>query len=73
MTDYSNELEQTIQEALCALVKPDTEESVLFIQEVARTAAEAASDLFSELLESVGHLQETVRRLSHLDTGTDNS
>lgn len=64
MSEYRNELFEAIHEALCGLVKPDTAESVLFIQEVSHRASEAAAGVFLDLLESVGHLQETVKRLS---------
>ena len=65
-----NELLNTIHKALRDRIAPDTSDSLLFVQEVAQTAAEAAQKVVEELLEANRHLQETVRRLSRVDTGT---
>lgn len=59
-----DELYEGIYEALAALVKPDTETSRLFLQEVSQIAAEAAKSHMESLQEAVAYLQDTVRLYS---------
>lgn len=65
-----NELFDSIREALEGSLRPATPDEHTFVLEVAVLASKAASEHAKDLNEAISHLQETVKRLSKLDTGT---
>lgn len=66
----NSEMYDVILNAIRERIFPADSAEELFCHELATIAASAAEQYTSDLLEAVGHLQETVKRLSHVDTGT---
>lgn len=70
MDNTETELYSVIYAALMEKVPADTADEKLALHHLTLIASDAAAHHFAELLEAVGHLQETVKRLSKVDTGT---
>jgi hypothetical protein len=74
MSDYDYaEMFYYIHTALHDHISPASVDEGSVVTVLADVATKAARKHVDDLVEANKHLQETVRRLSHLDTRTDNS
>lgn len=63
-----DELYNHIYSELVTKITPSSPEEILFLHEIATLAHRGVQKYTGELEEAVGHLQETVKRLSKVDS-----
>lgn len=63
-----DEVYTLIHDALSEKISLDSQESKKFVHEITLTARAGVVEYVRELEEALGHLQETVKRLSRVDS-----